>query len=298
VILRAVVLGLLLPSMLAASSTLCIRAVDTSFFPKITLTVRLNQPYSERLPLLVIENDRLVRGIRVVRHGEDADIVTISYLSAASGEGRQSVVVDVDDVVASATFQTSRGRRYGPQGQRAVSIRATGPDFAPIPCRLVLVHENGMSFEDFTTPGGYGRLASGFVLPPGRCYAELRLLGLGCSLDHFRFDVRTERNTRIHRRFGLLDLGSLVTEGRLPEDVFVHVERVPSHYPSISGNLAELSAALPDGVPPLPLPIPAGTYLVTVRPARPTAVDLQPAAHRVDVTVGRQVCVAAAPSWN
>ncbi len=262
---------------------------NASYFPKISLIVQLPQKRTGDEQLLVIENGRLIRGIRVTPVVDTNNQVEITFLSAAQKRGRHKVVIDLDDQTTSTTYSSGRWRRLGKKKRQSLKLRATGPGWTHIPCRFVALHESGRTFEDFVSKGGYGRLGTGLIAPPGNYHTELRLLGLDCPVDHFRLLVKPDRPTYIHRRFGFLNLPNSKQQIADTKNVHIEIERVPSRFPSIRRNLASLMDSLPDGLPKDVLPLPAGTYKIKLRRAnlkKPSPII--PLGCTVEIVVGQR----------
>lgn len=246
---------LLIPvSLLAETNLPEIQTVDVSFLPKVKLHLSLPDSSSK---LELFEDNRKIRTFRIQKSKNSERLKILTYLSSALKPGTHTVEIRVGDESAKTSYRSSRWRKLGKRTSRKVKIRATGPGYRAIPCRFLAFHESGKIFEDYSTKGGYGRLGTGFILPPGNYYTELRLAGLDIAIDHFKMLVKSDRSTYIHRRFGFLKLP--VSNA---ENCFIDIEKLPGRYPSIHSNLKELLQILPQELPENTLPLPAGHYIV------------------------------------
>ncbi len=244
------IIALLLPvSLFAQVGTLTIQNIDVSFLPKVKMSLSFPESGENKNSIVIREDGRKIRTFRLEKD-------SLTYLSSAKKAGNHEVVISFAGEEVKTSYRSGRWRHLGSKSSRKVKLRATGPGYKAIPCRFIAVHESGKSFEDYTTKGGYGQLGSGFILPAGKYYTELRLAGLDLTIDHFPMLVKSDRATYVHRRFAFLGLPAS------DENYHIDIERVPGRYPAIHCNLARLINSLPKELPKLVLPLPEGNYSI------------------------------------
>ena len=280
---------LILVANLANCAKLSILETDCSFYPKITLVIRLAEKRTGNEELTIFEDGRKIRSFRKAPVVDTARQIEVTFLSAARRKGKHEIIIEVRGQRALTTYTSGRWRRLGKKKRNVLRIRATGPGWLPIPCRFTALHESGRTFEDFVSKGGYGRLGTGFIAPPGSYHTELRLNGLDVPVDHFRFEVKTHRPTYIHRRFGFLNLPGEKQNITDTQMVHIEIEKLPSRFPSIRRNLADLQKNIPKSIPRGVIPLPPGTYEIRLRDATPNAkISIVPLRCKVEVVVGQR----------
>ena len=281
--------ALLLVANGAFCAKLTILDTNASYFPKLNLLIRLPNERRGNEKLTIYEDGREIRSFRTMPVVDTKRQIEVTFLSASNKKGNHRITIEVDGERATATYSSGRWRRLGEKKRNLLKIRATGPGWLPIPCRFTALHESGRTFEDYVSQGGYGRLGTGFIAPPGSYYTELRLNGLDVPLDHFRFEVKAHRPTHIHRRFGFLNLPGEKQNITDLQNIHIEIEKLPSRFPSIRRNLGDLQKNIPKSIPRGVIPLPAGTYEIRLRPANPEVnTPMVPLRCKVEVVVGQR----------
>ena len=241
---------------------------DASFFPKVRLSLISKEEKDVLEEHIVLKEDgKLLGSYRLTKTEPSNNEYELSFLSSSSSSGVHEVTIEYLGSKVSASYESTRWRRFGENESHKLKLIAKGPKGIPIPCRLIALHESGKVFEDFLSTGGYGRLGTGFIVPPGDYYAELRLQGIDFPFEHFRFIVKGFRDSKVVRRFGFLKLPGKGQGIEAARNVHIRLRRTPSFFPSLAMNLANLRKNLPKGLPKDRLPLPSGKYKVRLSPS-------------------------------
>jgi len=280
---------------------LTIEEVDTSFFPKVILRVSLEASklaLNDKLQVQLVENGRIISAMRVTRSPKDSGTLIISYLSSARGQRTHSILIRIEDKAARATFKRGKGRGFGHRRKTALEVRTIGPDKTHVPCSMTILDEKGAVIDDLTSFDGRGIEDTGSRIHPGMHWVELRLVGLDVPIDHFSVEVAEGKTTSIVRSLGFLELPGLSDDIAHPALVHIDIERLPSCFPSIRGNLARILTLLPKQLPPNQLPLPEGRYRIRLSPSGLGTPSIQPRQVFLDVYPYGTTWFPKAPNAN